>query len=361
MGVVRNPAGDHLPAWMTAPGPASDVVLSSRVRLARNLVGEPFPPRADLAAAGRVSERAAAAIRAMPRELGSFRFLRMADLSSLDRQVLVEEHLISPLLALQAAGALALRQDEAVAIMINEEDHLRIQCLYPGLQPVAAWRLADQVDDALERSLEYAFSEEWGYLAASPANVGTGMRASLMMHLPGLVLSGQAAALFANLQKVGVVVRGLYGEGSAAVGNLFQVSNQVSLGLSEEEIAHNLEALGRQIADRERSARERLYAERRAQIEDRAARAYGLLTSARLMASAEAAALLSDLRLGIDLHVLPQLDPLLFNELMVTTRPAFVQRWAPGADDPGKRDEVRATLIRQRLAEAARGRSAAGG
>lgn len=343
-----------VPGWMTGGGPAADIALSTRLRLARNLAGEPFPPRQDGTAASRVLQRVGAAVAALPQDHGAYRIVRMADLEGPDRQTLVEQHLISPLLALRATGAVALRADESVSIMINEEDHLRIQALLPGLQCAEALRVADAVDDALNASLEYAFSEEWGYLAASPANVGTGLRASVMMHLPGLVLAGQAAPLFSNLAQMGVVVRGLHGEGSAAVGNLFQISNQVSLGLAEEEIATSLQAIGRQVVDRERSAREWLFANRRTQIEDRVARAYGLLTNARLVPSAEAAALLSDLRLGIDLHVLPHLDPSLFNELLVRTRPAFLQAAAGDQDHPAVRDALRATLIRQRIAQAER-------
>ncbi len=349
------PSGDQaVPGWMTGGGPAGDIALSTRLRLARNLAGEPFPPRQDGAAASRVLQRVRTALAALPEAHGGYRIVRMAELDGPGRQTLVEQHLISPLLALRAAGAVALRLDQSVSIMINEEDHLRIQALLPGLQCADAWRVADGVDDALNASLEYAFSEELGYLAASPANVGTGLRASVMMHLPGLVLASQAAPLFANLAQMGVVVRGLHGEGSAAVGNLFQISNQVSLGLAEEEIAGSLQAIGRQVVDRERSAREWLFANRRTQIEDRVARAYGLLTNARLMPSAEAAALLSDLRLGIDLHVLPHLDPALFNELLVRTRPAFLQAEAGAVDHPAVRDALRATLIRQRVTQAER-------
>jgi protein arginine kinase len=345
-----------VPSWMTAGGPAGDIALSTRLRLARNLKGEPFPPRQDTVVADRVVHRVQAALPRLSQAEGAYEIVRMRDLGPVARQALVEKHLISPLLALQAAGAVALRADESVSIMINEEDHLRIQALLPGLQCPEAWRIADAVDDALSASLEYAFSEEWGYLAASPANLGTGLRASVMMHLPGLVLAGQAAPLFANLAQMGVVVRGLHGEGSAAVGNLFQISNRVSLGLTEEEIGSHLQAIGRQVVDRERSAREWLHGHRRAQIEDRAARAYGILTNARLMPSSEAAALLSDLRLGIDLHVLPHLDPSLFNELLVRTRPAFLQVEAGAEDQPAARDVLRATLIRQRIAEAERQR-----
>ncbi|HVB10305.1 MAG TPA: protein arginine kinase [Bacillota bacterium] len=338
-----------LPNWITAEGPAGDIALSTRLRLARNLKGEWFPLRQDQEAADRVIQHVGDAL---PKD-GAYRVVRMSELTAVGRQVLVEEHLISPLLALRAAGAVALRADAGISIMINEEDHLRIQALLSGLQCPEAWKIADGVDDALGASLEYAFSEEWGYLAASPANVGTGLRCSVMMHLPGLVLAGQAAQLFANLAQMGVVVRGLHGEGSAAVGNLFQISNQVSLGLAEEEIAQSLQAIGRQIVDRERSAREWLYSNRRPLIEDRAARAYGLLTNARLMPSGEAAGLLSDLRLGIDLKVLPHLDPALFNELLVRTRPACLQREpAVGEAEATARDALRATLIRQRIKEA---------
>jgi protein arginine kinase len=338
--------GSPMSPWVREEGPAGDVVLSTRVRLARNLRGEAFPPRLGPEAAERVVGRVEEAVRSLGRR---YAFHRLAQLGPLDRQVLVEKHLISPQHARQASGALALRDDEALSVMVLEEDHLRIQCLQAALQCEKAWTLADELDDALEKSLDYAFSPEWGYLVTSPTNLGTGMRASVMVHLPGLVLSNQAAQLFAALSKVGVVVRGLYGEGTAAAGNIFQVSNQTSLGQSEEDIVKNLEAVARQVVDRERSARERVHREMRDRVEDRVARAYGILTNARLISSAEALALMSDLRLGIDLGVIGHLDRKVFDELIVMTRPGFLQKLSGGAARPAERDVRRAALIRQRI------------
>jgi len=346
--------------WMEGSGPAADVVLSSRIRLARNVAGFAFPPKCGSADAERVVARVEQAVAG----LAGFSLYRLSDLAPLDRQVLVEKHLISPLLARNDVAAVALRDDEAVSIMILEEDHLRLQVLQPALQPGPAWKLANQVDDALQEKLTYAWDDRLGYLTTCPTNVGTGLRVSVMLHLPALVMAGQANELLQALAKLGVVARGLYGEGSAALGNIFQISNQVSLGQSEEEIVSNLEGVARQIVDRERAAREWLHREHRDQVEDRVARAYGILTNARLISSQEAMRLLSDLRLGIDLHVLGHLEPGLFHALLVEVRPGFLQKLSGGEEAPDKRDVRRAALIRQRIRESERragqGRAAEG-
>src|SRR5690606_556007 len=239
--------------------------------------------------------------------------------------------------------------DETVSIMVNEEDHLRIQVLMPGLQLEEAWRLADAADDALSRVLNFAYSDDQGYLTTCPTNLGTGMRVSVMMHLPGLVLSDQAGRLLGTLPKLGAVVRGMYGEGSEAKGNLFQISNQVTLGQTERDLTENLSSIARQLVERERSARERLYREMRGQLEDRVCRAYGILTNARLISSDEALRLLSDLRLGVDLNILPHVSPQVFSDLVVATRVGFLQKAAARQLAPEERDQRRATLIRQRL------------
>lgn len=339
---------------MEGGGPAADIVLSSRVRLARNLEGFPFPPKCERADADRVVEDVVQAVEG----LDGFGVYRLQEVPALDRQVLVEKHLVSPLLARNDRAVVALRQDEAVSLMVLEEDHVRLQVLQPGLNLRAAWQLADQVDGALQAGLTWAWDETLGHLTTSPTNVGTGLRASVMVHLPGLVLSGQAQGLMAALAKVGAVARGLYGEGSAALGNIFQVSNQVSLGQSEDEIVDSLESVARQVVDRERASREWLHREMRDKVEDRVARAYGILTNARLLASGEAMELLSDLRLGIDLHVLPHLDPQLFNSLLVEVRPGFLQKLS-GEEAVERRDARRAALIRQRIHES-EGRAGSG-
>ena len=344
---LRQPIG----AWQRGDAPLSEVAVSSRVRLARNLADLPFPPRMQPADVQTLLDRVGAAVDRVSADLGGVAFHRLQDMAPLDRQVLVEKHLISPQHAQQARGGLLVRGDEQLSAMVLEEDHLRLQALFPGLQLTAAWELAGRFDDALEQSCDWAFSEELGYLATCPTNLGTAMRASVMLHLPGLAATGRLAPLLAELGKVGVVARGLYGEGSATAGNLFQVSNQTSLGPSEQDLAAHLEAVARELAARERSAREALLSERRTEVEDRVWRAYGVLNNARLLTSAEALQLLSDLRLGCDLHILPPLLPDRWAELLVLTRSGFLQR-LDGAAPAELRDQRRAERVRQSLREA---------
>ncbi|HOV80273.1 MAG TPA: protein arginine kinase [Bacillota bacterium] len=336
--------------WMNADGPEADTVISSRVRIARNLAGIPFPHLLD----GKRSEDVINAVRlAMGNAeaselLGKLELTPLRELSPLDRQILVDKHLISPdLLNNFESKAVVLRDDEVISIMINEEDHLRVQCLLPGLQLKEAWENVDRVDDGLEKTLEYAFSEKLGYLTSCPTNVGTGMRASVMLHLPGLKLTKQLGGVLNAISKLGLTVRGLYGEGTEALGDLFQISNQITLGQSEEEIINNLVSITRQILAQERAARQALYRDRREIIEDHVYRAYGILKYARILTSEEAMRLLSDLRLGMELKLLSGLPARLLNELMVKIRPAFLIKMA-GQDLPAyQRDVLRAQLIRK--------------
>lgn len=338
---------------MEGTGPHAEVVLSSRIRLARNLDNLPFPQRMSEADAARLLAAAEEGVREInligfPSKVELY---RLADTTPLDRQVLVDKHLISPMQSREAmARAVAISADESISIMVNEEDHLRIQVLAPGLQLQEAWRVASQVDDALEQRIQYAFDEHLGYLTACPTNVGTGLRASVMMHLPALVLTQQAGRLFHNLSQLGLVVRGLYGEGTEAAGHIFQISNQTSLGKAEEEVVTNLEAIARTVIETEEQARRHLHREMRLQIEDRVARAYGLLSNARVITSEEAMRLLSDVRLGIALGVLPPIEYRKLNELMVAMQPAFLQRTEGRELNPLERDVKRADLIRSHLA-----------
>lgn len=342
-----------LSKWMEGTGPSNDVVISSRVRLARNVVGYPFPAAADEAAARKVADLVAAAVQRINEDSPqSFGFIRLPELSPLQRQVLVEKHLISPEQAGEGAGrAVVVREDEAVSIMVNEEDHLRIQCLVPGLQLDEAWALANRIDDQLEASLDYAFNERSGYLTACPTNAGTGMRASVMVHLPALVMTNQAGNVLSAVSKVGLLVRGLYGEGSEAIGNIFQISNQITLGTTEEEIIENLRNVVQQVIDSERHARDGLLREMREQLEDRVCRAWGTLTNARIMTSQEAMQLLSDVRLGIDKSIIKGVPTQVLNELLVATRPGFLQYQAGRELSPFERDVRRAALVRARLKE----------
>ncbi|MDI3316719.1 MAG: protein arginine kinase [Bacillota bacterium] len=346
--VLRSPGG----AWLTGSGPAADVVVSSRVRLARNLRPYPFPTKLSPEQARHVIDEVRAALNALPpTRSGRLELVELQALEPLERLVLVEKHLISPQLATtELPAAVAVDPSESLSLMVNEEEHLRLQSLASGLQLRVAWEAADRLDDELSERLDFAYDERLGYLTTCPTSTGTGMRVSAMMHLPALVHSNQAGELVSTLARVGVVVRGIHGEGSKAYGNLFQISNQITLGRAESEIIESLEAVVQQLVERERGARELLYRERRTQLQDQVGRAYGLLTHAYAISSEEALSLLSTLRLGVDLQLVPQVRPEVCNELMVAVGAASVQYREGRLLEPAERDIRRAAMIRERLA-----------
>lgn len=342
-----------LSRWMEPSGPDTDVVLSSRIRLARNLDGLPFPYKMTEAQLNDVVNQVQHGVREVNLlgVCGRLALYRLGDTRPLERQVLVERHLISRELAQDPRGrAVAISEDMQVSIMVNEEDHLRIQVIVSGLQLPEAWDLASKIDDALEQKIHYGFDHQRGYLTTCPTNLGTGLRASLMVHVPALALTNQAARLIHTLGQLGLAVRGYFGEGTEAQGNIYQISNQVTLGRSEEEILQNLIGVAQKLIEHERTTREHLTREMRVQIEDRVGRAVGLLTGARIITSEEAIRLLSDVRLGVDLGLVKGIDHQGLNELLVTTRPAFMQVTAGKALNPFERDVRRAMLIRERLA-----------
>lgn len=336
--------------WMDAVGPDGEIVLSSRIRLARNVREVPFPYLASDSQTQAVTGQVQAACKDLKELLGDVRFVQINDIPALERQVMVEKHLISPLLIKEPHNSAVLMcRDEAVSIMVNEEDHLRIQCLLPGLQLDKALEQANRYDDLLEKKLDYAYDEQWGYLTVCPTNVGTGLRASVMVHLPALVLTKQINRVLSAIAQVGLAVRGLYGEGSEIVGNLVQISNQITLGQTEEEIIKNLYGVTRQIVEQELQARQILLNESRDHISDRVNRAYGILSHARLVSSQEAMQLLSDVRLGIDLGLIDQVSGNILKELMVMLRPACLQMEAGRELQGLERDRERARMIRKRL------------
>lgn len=342
-------AGRYCALWMSGGGPESDIVISSRVRLARNLRGTPFPHRAGDEQLQAVLAGVRQAVEATP-SIGPTEMLSLMSMPALDRQLAVEEHLTSPQHIQEPSGkALVVNRDKSVCIMVNEEDHIRIQAILPGFQVDESLRLASATDDALEETLDYAFDEDLGYLSACPTNVGTGLRSSAMLHLPALAAVNMLGQVLASVSKVGLAVRGIYGEGTEAVGNLFQVSNQVTMGRSESEIAAHLKAVTRQIVDSERNARSAIMSDARSQLEDRVYRSYGTLTNARMISSEEALKLTSDVRLGVDLGLIPDLPPALLTALSVDIMPAHVQRFVGRELNAWERDVSRATLIRQRL------------
>ena len=333
-------------AWMSGTGPDSDVVLSTRVRLARNLENVMFPTILPLEEAKTVVKQ----VNEAASDKLSLELLKMEDLSPLEKRVLVEKHLISPYLAETSLyGAALISEHEDVSIMINEEDHLRIQCLSSGLQLQKTLKRANQIDDFIEEHVQYAFDEKKGYLTACPTNVGTGLRASVMIHLPGLVLTRQMNRIIPAISQLGLVVRGIYGEGSEALGNIFQISNQLTLGKSEEDIINDLDSVVHELMSREQSARDALMQTSPVELEDRIYRSYGVLSNSRLIGTTEAFQCLSDVRLGIDLGYITHVSKSILNELMILTQPGFLQQYAGGPLRAEDRDIRRAALIRERL------------
>jgi len=347
---LRDIFSKTLSQWMRGTGAESDIVLGSRVRLARNLTDVAFPSVADDEQKKHVVKQAKSALEQMNGALGDVEFVPMAEVSPLERQLLVERHLISPALTRDVKHrGVILRSDEAVSVMVNEEDHFRIQALFPGLALNEAWELCSSVDDAFDRVVTWAYTPKYGYLTACPTNVGTGMRASVMVHLPALTMSDQIKRVMGAIAQVGLAVRGIYGEGTEVLGNIYQLSNQITLGHSEEEIVKHLRNVTMQILQQERSAREHLLQHNRLQLEDRVYRSYGILSHARSMTSHEAMQRLSDLRLGIDLGLVKGIEPRILQELLVMIRPAHLQKIMGEELEPPRRDERRAALIRERL------------
>lgn len=342
---------DAISPWMKNSGPDDDIVLSSRIRLARNLEQFTFP----ILTYQQNGEKVLNQIKEQlendgDKETKQFEFLRIKDMEDIQKQVLVEKHLISPHLANDKLyGAVLLSEDESVSIMINEEDHIRIQCLASGLKLKEVLEVANRYDDWLEEKNDFAFDEKRGYLTSCPTNVGTGMRASVMMHLPALVLTQQLNQIVPAINQLGLVVRGIYGEGSEALGNLFQISNQTTLGKSEMDIVDDLQGVVLQLIERERLARKMLLQNSRVQLEDRVYRSYGVLENSRIIDSKESAKCLSDVRLGIDLGLIHGVSQTILNELMILTQPGFLQQYAGELLSPNKRDIRRATIIREIL------------
>ena len=335
--------------WIRCTGPVCDIVMSSRVRLARNLADYPFSHWASKKEQETVletSKQSALSIKKLKDSL----FLEIGKLDPIDKQFLVERHLMSKEHMVDSENkGLCVGQDEVISIMINEEDHLRMQVMKSGFNLKEAWQILDDIDTELGNSLDFAYSVDFGYLTACPTNTGTGMRASVMLHLPSLVMTKQIGKVLQAITKLSLTARGLYGEGTEASGNFFQISNQVSLGHKEEDIIDNIDRIIKQIVDHEQSARETLLAQNKEALEDRIWRAYGTLKSAHIITSTETIDLLSLARLGVDLGVIKQADRTLINELFVITQPAHLQKLEKKKLSPNQRDVKRAEIIREKL------------
>jgi protein arginine kinase len=342
-------------------GPHDRIVMSSRVRLARNLKDGAFPGWAKKPERVRILDLVRPAVESLPEMKGAFSET-MDALGPLDKQLLVERHLISREHAAKSAGSgVILNRDETLCVMINEEDHLRMQALRPGLQLRQAWLAIDRLDSELERKLNYAFSNDLGYLTACPTNLGTGIRVSAMLHLPGLVLAEQINPIIQSVNKLGLAVRGLYGEGTEALGNVFQVSNQMTLGESESSIVERLEKVLSQIIEHEENARQTLLEKKPKTIYNHIGRAYGILANAHSISSKETMNLLSLLRLGVEVGLFPTMQAPLVDELFILTQPAHLQKQHSEKLSAEERDLLRADMLRERLKPVSRPVARSGG
>ncbi len=335
--------------WIKEEGPEANIVFSSRVRLARNIQDFVFPPWASNSELKKASAEILEAAGKSKYFKGSS-VIDMKKLSFLERKFLLERHLISDEFMKPAEYRFLLTtKGEIISLMINEEDHLRLQSILSGLQLIEAWKLSDEVDNDLEEYLNYAFSSQRGYLTSCPTNVGTGMRASCMIHLPSLVATNRIRDVLKSVSQLGLITRGLYGEGTSSQGDLFQISNQVTLCLEEEQILNSVERVTRRVVEEERRAREVLLKNSSAKIKDGIGRAYGILTNAYLITSEEALQLLSKIRLGIGLGLLPGLKIGVLNELFILIKPAQIQMREEKSLNSFSRDQIRAKIIKEKL------------
>jgi protein arginine kinase len=341
---------NHAGEWLRGSGPMSEVVISSRIRLARNVAGYPFLAKCSRGQRTTLEHKIRDTVleaSLSPQTL----YVDLEQAPEMDRQLLVERHLISkPHAAAEGARGVAIGENETLSIMINEEDHLRIQVLRSGLQLEEAWEQINKIDDALESKLDYCFHPRFGYLTACPTNVGTGIRVSVMLHLPALKLTGEIEKVFRAAKDMRLAVRGLYGEGTEATGDFYQISNQTTLGKSEEEFISDFKHLViPKIIDYEHQARRLLAKERTVALDDKVYRALGVLRFARLITSEDTLGFLSHLRLGINLERIKDIDLRTINELFLLTQPAHLQRLHGKKLDSDARRQARADYIRSRL------------
>ncbi len=335
--------------WLSGKGEEASVVMSSRVRLARNIAGCKYPPSADSETAHRIVHYVDSTV-TRSSVMAAGRYVKGTDITPLDRDFLVERHLISPgFLTGELPKALFIGSQERVSIMVNEEDHLRIQALTSGLDPRGAYDLAKQYDTEVGRHLEYDYDPDFGFLTACPTNAGTGMRASVLIHLPGLVLTRDIDRVIRQITTSGLIVRGFYGEGSDVLGNLFQVSNQNTLGITEDDILTQIVRGTRGRIEQDAAARQRLVDEASEMIEDKIWRAYGILLHARVLTSEEVMNLLSAVRLGQAMGIIDFLSVAQINEMLLLSQPAHLQRFYGSEMDDNRRDFVRAQMVREKL------------
>ncbi len=326
-----------------------DIVISTRIRLARNLEKYPFPNAMN-------SEQIKSAVTEMENSIlnsnstlsNIFKVYHIGEIGDVEKQMLYEKHLISTDMLKRPYGSVMISNDDSMSIMLMEEDHLRLQIILGGLKLDEAYETANKVDDVIDEQVKFAFDKDFGYLTSCPTNTGTGLRASVMMHLPALTLTDNISRIISSASNLGIAVRGLYGEGSKAYGCLYQISNQITLGLSEKEIIEKLKNIVNQIADLERDARKKLYDNKKNYLEDKIWRSYGILKYARSISSKESKTLISDVIMGENMGILPIIGENLI-ELIILTEPAFIENKAGKQLTPDERDCMRAELIREKI------------
>jgi protein arginine kinase len=340
---------DNTGEWLRGTGKESDIVISSRIRLARNITGYPFLSRANLKQRKEVESLLRKTI--IERNIAQdVSYVNLNQATAVDKLLLVERHLISKEHAEgEGERGVAFGKSETVSLMINEEDHLRIQVIRSGFELKNTWDIIDEIDNILGESLSFAFSSRFGFLTACPTNVGTGMRVSVMLHLPALGMTKHIEKVFNAVGKLGLVVRGLYGEGTKVSGDLYQISNQFALGKSEKEILSIIESVIPRITSYERMARKALVMESKDQLEDRIWRSYGMLKAARTITSEEILQLLSQVRMGVNLGLIEEIEMQTLNELFVLTLPAHLQKLQGCELDSAQRNVIRASYVRKRL------------
>ncbi len=340
---------DNTGEWLKGTGDNANIVMSSRIRLARNLMGFPFPNKASKKQLHQILTTVHKAIE----EIGYFEtssLFKISELDNVDKQFLIERHLISHDHATNPDGkAVLISKEEVLSVMINEEDHLRIQVMQSGLNLDETWKIINSIDDALSEKLDFAYSMHWGYLTACPTNTGTAMRGSVMLHLPALVMTKQINKVMAAISKLNFASRGFYGEGTQASGNIYQISNQLSMGHGEVEVLQNIKGLIRQVIEQEEQARQALMLQNKPMLEDKIFRSYGILKNAHIISSQETVDLLSMVRLGVDLGVLKDITRKCINELFITIQPAHLQKIGKKKLSASERDAKRANLIRKKL------------
>ncbi|KRQ86079.1 putative ATP:guanido phosphotransferase [Caloramator mitchellensis] len=329
----------------------NNIVLTSRVRLARNIDGVPFPQKLNEKEINEVIKNVSDSILNSNSAIAhEFNLIKLKDIKPLERLSMIEKHLISlDLVNEYLRAAVLLNRDENVSIMINEEDHIRLQVIYNGFKVKEAYEYANKLDDLIEEKIQYAYDSKFGYLTSCPTNVGTGIRASVMIHLPALTMTKNINNILNTVTQVGMTMRGIYGEGSSAMGNIYQISNQVTLGLTEEEIINNLIAVTKKIIDQEMKTREMILEKQSAEVEDDIYRSIGILKYSRMLSSQECLNLLSKIRMGIEMDIIKDIDFNKIDELLVKVQPATLQLIEGRELDSKERDIIRAKIVRESL------------